>query len=803
MNCKLSFLFLLLFLNISCSLKEDIDKSELDLIPLDSSIIITINDLPKTIELIGENILIENLLFNKVELESKLNLLADKSIKSGVLSISPYGKNENAFSFIGKIQSLDSLNKNLESNYSYQNQIIYTDESNNFIIYKTIIENFVVASDRDIIIENIIRNYNSKSNILSYDFLKISKALDQNKPFNILLNSDNSIFKNSKLTSFPFFPNSNYDWIGYDFENDIDEIKLSGALKLNDSLNSKISILKNTNALTIINDRLIPNSFKSFLTITYKDSERLVFNFKEYLKRNSISSENNSFSLLNIINEITLVNDQEDFIILDLSSLDSLSDYFEFTNTDNLSISEVKINSDFQVFLDFLNFNETVNFSTKVDNSLILSNSISQLRKILNSISIEDILEFNSNYQNLKNSKSSKLNFLWVANTKSNFENLDSNEYPYISFSGILSNEIAILDFDFSKKDKLNNGIDSFSEFFVSNDYKITSDPIWVKNHSNNQFDFIFQDIENTLYYFSNNGDLIWKKELPNQIIGDIQQIDIYKNGRLQLLFRTIDNLYLLDRNGGEVNDLTIKIEGGIINNPVSVFDYENNRNYRIVISSDSKIFMFDSRGKIVTGFKPESINSNIVQSPVHIRIKGKDYILIQLENGDLKILNRTGQDRIKMNDKIDFGVNSVFSYMDSFLTSDKLGNLVRISEDGEIEKINISSDTNTLINVYDNNLVHLNNNILSIKGINYKLPLGNYTSPKIFNYKGRLLIGVTDLNEKNIYLFNDNVELINGFPLKGFSNIDLIDSDNDGKIEILAKVDDFSIVSYEIDLNN
>ena len=803
MNCKLSFLFLLLFLNISCSLKEDIDKSELDLIPLDSSIIITINDLPKTIELIGENILIENLLFNKVELESKLNLLADKSIKSGVLSISPYGKNENAFSFIGKIQSLDSLNKNLESNYSYQNQIIYTDESNKFIIYKTIIENFVVASDRDIIIENIIRNYNSKSNILSSDLLKISKALDQNKPFNILLNSDNSIFKNSKLTSFPFFPNSNYDWIGYDFENDIDEIKLSGALKINDSLNSKISILKNTYPKTILNDRLIPNSFKSFLTITYQDSERLVFNFKEYLKRNSISSENNSFSLLNIINEITLVNDQEDFIILDLSNLDSLSDYFEFTNTDNNNIKRVNTNSDFKSFLKFLNFNETVNFSTKVDNSLILSNSISQLRKILNSISIEDILEFNSNYQNLKNSKSSKLNFLWVANTKSNFENLDSNEYPYISFSGILSNEIAILDFDFSKKDKLNNSKDSFSEFFVSNDYKITSDPIWVKNHSNNQFDFIFQDIENTLYYFSNNGDLIWKKQLPNQIIGDIQQIDIYKNGRLQLLFRTIDNLYLLDRNGGEVNELTIKIEGGIINNPVSVFDYENNRNYRIVISSDSKIFMFDSRGKIVTGFKPESINSNIVKSPVHIRIKGKDYILIQLENGDLKILNRTGQDRIKMNDKIDFGVNSVFSYMDSFLTSDKLGNLVRISEDGEIEKINIGSDTNTLINVYNNNLVHLNNNILSIKGINYKLPLGNYTSPKIFNYKGRLLIGVTDLNEKNIYLFNDNVELINGFPLKGFSNIDLIDSDNDGKIEILAKVDDFSIVSYEIDLNN
>ncbi|MEK9756087.1 MAG: hypothetical protein VW371_03575 [Bacteroidota bacterium] len=802
MKLKKRFLFLLVLLNISCDLNETIEKFELDLIPVDSSTLIMINDLSKSIELINENKLIDNL-FDKVELETKLKLLADRSIMSGVLSISPYGKNDYAFSFIGKIEAKDSLFKNLESNYSYQNQIIYTEESDEFVIYKTLVDNFLVSSDKDITIENIIRNFKSKSNFLSSDLLKISKTLNQNKPFNILLNSDNSIFKNSKLISLPFFPNYNYDWIGYDIENAKDEIKLSGALKINDSLNSKISILKNTYPKTILNDRLIPNSFKSFLTITYEDSERLVFNFKEYLKRNSISSENNSFSLLNIINEITLVNDQEDFIILDLSNLDSLSDYFEFTNTDNNNIKRVNTNSDFQSFLKFLNFNETVNFSAVVDNSIILTNSISQLRKILNSISIDDILDFNSNYQNLKKSKSSKQNFLWIVNTLDNFENFDSNEYPFISFSGLLSNEIAILDFDFSKNDKLNNSKDPFSEFFISNDYEISYNPIWVKNHSNNQYDFVFQDIENTLYYYSNNGEFLWKKELPNQIIGDIQQIDVYKNGRLQLLFRTIDNLYLLDRNGNEVDELTFKIESGIINNQVSVFDYEKNRNYRLVISSDSKIAMFDSRGKIVTGFKPESINSNIVQSPVHIRIKGKDYIVIQLQNGDLKILNRRGQERVRINDKIDFGFNQVFSYMDSFLTSDKLGNLIRISEDGEVEKINIGSDTNTFLSVFNNNLVHLNNNNLSIKGVNYKLPLGSYTKPKIFNYQGKILIGVTDLNEKNIYLFYDNAKLINGFPIKGTSPIDVIDSDNDGKIEILTKVDDFSLVSYEIDLDN
>ena len=59
--------------------------------------------------------------------------------------------------------------------------------------------------------------------------------------------------------------------------------------------------------------------------------------------------------------------------------------------------------------------------------------------------------------------------------------------------------------------------------------------------------------------------------------------------------------------------------------NPISVFDYEKNRNYRILISNKNQIKMYDSRGKIVSGFKPVKFDSNIKNSPVHIRIKGKD----------------------------------------------------------------------------------------------------------------------------------------------------------------------------------
>ena len=340
---------------------------------------------------------------------------------------------------------------------------------------------------------------------------------------------------------------------------------------------------------------------------------------------------------------------------------------------------------------------------------------------------------------------------------------------------------------------------DVFTEFFLSFENEIISNPIWLKNHNNNQYDFTFQDSENYLYYYSNKGNQYWKKKIPQKIIGDIKQVDIYKNGRLQIVFRTENKLYVLDRNGNEVKELSFEIESGENNIPISIFDYEKNRNYRFLVTNDNIIEMFDSRGKKVSGFKPNVFESNIIKDPVHIRIDGKDFIVVQLENGELKILDRRGRDRIKVDQKIQFSENSIYSYMKTFTTTDNQGNLIQIDMDGKLSKksLNISSDN--LIDIKNDNLVYISENILSIKGINITLPFGKYSKPIIFNESLRMLIGISDLSENNIYLYEDNGELVKGFPLKGNSIIDIRDSDKDGKIEVLTRLDSNSIVSYEV----
>ena len=100
------------------------------------------------------------------------------------------------------------------------------------------------------------------------------------------------------------------------------------------------------------------------------------------------------------------------------------------------------------------------------------------------------------------------------------------------------------------------------------------------------------------IYLFSNQGKLYWKKIIDGNIIGKVEQVDLFKNGRLQIAFRTSNRLYILDRNGKNVKPFPIKIPNSKNLTPLSVFDYDKNRNYRFLVTQDNNIFMYDKNAK-------------------------------------------------------------------------------------------------------------------------------------------------------------------------------------------------------------
>ena len=790
------------------SCEQEINNKNLmfSLIPNESKIVIQINDLDYIKSFITNNELFSNTYFSRDSLNNLINRInIDESKNSGLLSFSTYGKNNVAITFISKKNFSDSLKMQNNESYKYNKYEIFKENS----YYKTYLDETVVSSSSDIIIENIIRNYNSnKRGINDPDFYDIILSANKTEPINIFIDSKLDGFSKEFFRSIEFYPLVKSSWKNFDLSRSNEDIRLTGITRINDSIKSKLSILKNLNPKSLETDKVIPNNFESFFSFTITDSNSFIKNYQNYLDANNL--ENQYIEDIKNINEITFLKDQEKSVILNLLDPElikalSFSDSINYSN----KIFNLNIPTDLKDLLHLFDENINLKFGILIDSFIILSGSRNQLKKILTSYDNRRTLINDINYQKNKESSLNKYSFLWMANTKrikqdplfnnSTYKNLDSNIYPFIKLEGLVDKKLTLINFYIEKTKRRESSGGIYNELIVSNNNKIITPPKWLKNHRNNEYDFAYQDSENFLYLYSNKGDLYWKKKLSSKIIGEIQQVDLYKNGRLQMAFRTFDKFYIIDRNGSIVKPFEISIDNSNNINALSIFDYEDDNNYRFLISQDNYMKMYDSKGNSVTGFNPENLNSNIVNPPVHIRVEEKDYILVQLKNEQLKILNRRGKDRISVKQNINFSKNNFFQYMNLFTTTDINGNLIQIDMNGNVVKNNYSLEENNTIEIKMDNILFHSGNTISINGKTIIIPEGRYTKPKLFNYKDLLYITITDEKEGKVYLYNKEGNLVSGFPIKGINLVDIIDADNDGKIELITQLDERSVISYEI----
>ena len=299
---------------------------------------------------------------------------------------------------------------------------------------------------------------------------------------------------------------------------------------------------------------------------------------------------------------------------------------------------------------------------------------------------------------------------------------------------------------------------------------------------------------------YSSDGKLFWKKKIDEKIIGSVIQVDLFKNKKLQFIFRTKNNLYVIDRKGKNVAPYPIEIEG---KNPkkLSVFDYENNRNYRFLIVNDNQIKMIDKNSNLVKGFKFSRTNNKIINHVKHFRIKGKDYIVVQETNGKLNILNRRGMERITLNKKINLSENELFVYQNSFVTIDDKGNLIEIDTDGKVT-INKNLNRESILVSKSNTIVTMFENIININNIRKKLPLSSYTKPQIMEINSKIYISTTDKDNNLVYLFDNNGNILEGFPIFGNTEIDMVYNNKSKSLKIIVGTDNNEISLIEIKTN-
>lgn len=171
--------------------------------------------------------------------------------------------------------------------------------------------------------------------------------------------------------------------------------------------------------------------------------------------------------------------------------------------------------------------------------------------------------------------------------------------------------------------------------------------PVKVTNHINQSEEILYQDSKAILHKLSPEGTILWTKQLDDQIIYN-SQWDMYKNNRLQHVIVTRRSIYVLDRNGNEVNPWPLRMKG-IITAAV-LLDYDNTKNYRLLVGEGTTLHNLDIQAKPVKGWQLTRISAPLAFPPTHYTSRSLDYLLFQLQDKSILITDRTGLSRLKTN---------------------------------------------------------------------------------------------------------------------------------------------------------
>lgn len=174
----------------------------------------------------------------------------------------------------------------------------------------------------------------------------------------------------------------------------------------------------------------------------------------------------------------------------------------------------------------------------------------------------------------------------------------------------------------------------------------IIAGPFLLTDHLSRTKQVLVQDKKNRVHLISCTGKILWQRELDGPILGDALQVDRYKNGKLQMLFNTADRVYLIDRNGENVTGFPIALPRKA-SAPLNVFDYDGTKEYRVLVpTSDALLLNFDMNGKAVDGWVPPKTPA-VCELPVeHLRIRGKDHLVLVDRNGGITVLDRRASPR-------------------------------------------------------------------------------------------------------------------------------------------------------------
>lgn len=804
------FVFLLVFI-FSCTNSKNNRKALVHYIPQNSAVVLKTSNIASLKSAIENSHFLQKLSKSTPykTLTTKLELLSSLKPTGNLLIC--LNKNETDslnFTVVSKYNKdlfiTDSLKNYSEEIFTNKNISYKKSTINKHSFYSTIIDSVFIASSLK---QNIIDAFTiSKLNI---NLEKSYRTLSDDKALSVIIKSDNpfieSLFIDKQL---PLKTFTNY--IAFDADINQDELRFNGITKASDSTKSFINIFKNTIAQENEIQNITPSNSDGFLSFTFNDYSIFQDNLNAHLQKDSIQ---NPTTLFDNITEIGVIYEDEKRAIV-LNSIDAIA-------TNEALLSEKTVIENYRQ-VDIFNYSRPELFSSKfaplitytkatkysqIDNFFVFTDDIELLQNIIANYQNKTTLSEQSYFKTIKEQLTDEASLLAVTNA-SHLKNIlnDNIGAPLSnSFKDYKSSAIQfIYDSNFAhvngiiKKSKSRVSANTVSEELnIKLENNLLNTPQFVTNHITKQKEIVVQDVKNNLYLISNTGKVLWKKTIKGAVLGDINQIDMYKNGRLQLTFATPNYVYVLDRNGKEVKPFPLKFNDAITQ-PLSVFDYDKKKTYRLLVTQNKNVLMYDAKGKPIKGFTFKKANGNIISPPQHFRIGSKDYITLKTKD-KLYILDRTGKTRVTPKPNENYSAEALYLYNNKFTTTTNSGKLITIDTKGNTATQNLKLSKAHHIATTSKTLVTYSEDKLNIRNKTVNLDFGNYSKPKLFYINDKIYVTITDLQSRKIHLYDSQAKSLPNFPVYGNSVITLDNIDKDSALEFVTKGENNAILVYKI----
>lgn len=850
-----------LFLCLSCGNDIEYTKTEnIQVIPKNAAIIIEGRDLKKTRDIITEvefkKLFTESnefsSLFNSI---SSLNKALEKNggsiwvPKDYSLSIHTTGSKEFGHLFIIddiRKDAITAINKAFSTNKirieNYENEAIHHLEDLQLSFVQ--VNQFFIISNEAILLKDAIRQHNASTDLPSDEhFQDAFKSANRSELLNVYVQTKEllNLFDMTYSSSFSFLNNID-EWLALDFNVDNDRILLSGISTAQEDNRLHKLMFGTSGRKTNVFDylpssthfcvsKLFPN-IDQYMTSRIKtlEHEQRLKDWKAYKKQVTYNAEDflktfgNEYTYAICGSEISPLNAVG---LLKLEDLEKAKRFLKITDLPKYrtySFRKLEDNTIFDFILGdfFKDFKDAK--CVIIDDFAIFSNETSNLKSIINDYLGETTLANQETFTSLKKELSSKSNiWMYISEdalkvfpkqmARKKFKDQQQDVGNKIKNLGKVFAQIQVEDDYFQinlvsknpKKEWKAPELKSDWSLELVNSFDMAPQKLW--NHISKKYEIAIQDKGNILYLISDLGKILWKKQLDEKIIGDIQQIDIYRNKRYQMLIQTKNQLLLLDRNGKMVDGYPVQLPSQS-SGSMAIFDYDKTKKYRILVPCLQHLAMYDQKGKQVKGWKAYNQPHAIITKPQHFVVNNKDHILSVDETGKVIVLKRNGETRFKVNSNIKPHLCSTFLSLDSrkvqFQILTENNSYATVFQDGSIEytpgpedKI-LAANFNSKATCYvfkDKFELHKNEDAYT-----YDFDLSN-NNIHLSQYNNTYF-SIVDKTKEKVYLLNNKGKLLKNFPIYGSTKSLLTKMNSKSYLKLFVGGNDGTLYSYQVSKN-